>query len=159
MDQQNTNNKNMVLTVAGLVALGAAGVIYFKYFNAPTVTTQEVVGQQVVTNSTPTMTSKTSQYKNGKYMVVGDYVSPGGPEQIDVSLTLENGIVKEVMVTPKATLPGSLNFQQKFAEGISGVVVGKSLGELNVDKVSGSSLTPKGFNDAVEKIKSQALQS
>lgn len=47
-------------------------------------------------------------------------------------------------------------FQEDFAGGIKAVVVGKNLDELNVSKVSGSSLTGAGFNQALEAIKTQA---
>jgi hypothetical protein len=36
------------------------------------------------------------------------------------------------------------------------MVVGKNISELQLTKVSGSSLTPQGFMDALEKIKAEA---
>jgi hypothetical protein len=35
-------------------------------------------------------------------------------------------------------------------------VVGKKIDEVQLTKVSGSSLTPQGFNDALAKIKAEA---
>lgn len=50
----------------------------------------------------------------------------------------------------------SAEFQEKFAYGIDALVVGKSIDELDVSKVSGSSLTSGGFNNAIDQIKSEA---
>lgn len=55
-----------------------------------------------------------------------------------------------------ATDPNSKRFQGEFADGYKAQVIGKPIAEVFLTKVSGSSLTPKGFNDAVEKIKSEA---
>ena len=70
-----------------------------------------------------------------------------------MTLTLdEKGIVTKLEVDPKAETGNSVQFQGKFASGIRAEVVGKPITELDVDKVSGSSLTSKGFNQAVAKI-------
>ncbi len=98
-------------------------------------------------------------YKDGIYAHVGDYKSPAGPEQIDVKLTLKNGVIIESEVTPKATMPISKMKQEAFAKGYKTSVVGKSIKDLQLGKIAGSSLTPKGFNDAVEKIKAEAKVS
>ncbi len=45
---------------------------------------------------------------------------------------------------------------RQFIAGISDVVVGKKLDELEVDRVAGSSLTSDGFDQAVVKIKDEA---
>lgn len=96
-------------------------------------------------------------YADGTYEATGNYVSPGGKQQVAVSLTLADGVVTAVIVTPEAVDPRSQGFQEQFASGIDGVVVGVPLDELAVDKVSGSSLTSRGFADAVEQIKAEAL--
>ncbi|KXK09170.1 MAG: hypothetical protein UZ21_OP11001000228 [Microgenomates bacterium OLB22] len=49
--------------------------------------------------------------------------------------------------------------QGLFAEGYKTQVVGKSIDELKLDVVNGSSLTPKGFEDALQKIKTEAAAS
>ena len=95
-------------------------------------------------------------YKDGIYSQEGNYTSPGGAEQIGVTLTLKNGLVTEAEVTPKAERPISVKMQGVFTENFKELVIGKRIKDLNLGKVSGSSLTPKGFNDAVEKIKAEA---
>lgn len=102
-----------------------------------------------------TDSSSTAAYKDGDYTAEGDYVSPAGPSHVSVELTIADGVISDVSVTPEATNSTSKQFQTLFAGGIS-VVVGKSLDEANVSKVAGSSLTSGGFNDAIEKIKAEA---
>lgn len=97
-----------------------------------------------------------SEYVDGQYEAVGEYRSPGGDETIDVLLTLESGVVVDATVVSNATLPNSVQFQGMFVENFKEQVVGKNIDDLDLTHVSGSSLTPKGFNDAVEKIKRQA---
>ena len=103
-----------------------------------------------------TTTAAMAAYKNGIYSAVGDYMSPGGAEQIDVKVTLKDNVITDAVVVSKATRPNSKLFQGMFVSNFKGQVVGKNIDEVKLTKVSGSSLTPKGFNDALEKIKSQA---
>jgi uncharacterized protein with FMN-binding domain len=98
----------------------------------------------------------TQSYKDGTYSATGNYDSPGGPEQIEVSLTLKNGQVTESTYKGDATLGKSQKYQETFGQGYQTLVVGKSIDQLSLDVVNGASLTPKGFMDAVEKIKAQA---
>jgi len=103
-----------------------------------------------------TSTVADTQYKDGTYSAEGDYQSPGGAESIQVTLVLANGIVTDATVVSDATRPNSVSFQNLFISDFKQYVVGKNISDLNLTKVSGSSLTPKGFNDAVAKIKVEA---
>lgn len=96
------------------------------------------------------------EYADGDYQALGEYVSPAGPSEVTVELTLEGDIVTAVTVTPEATNPNSLQFQTQFADGIADVVVGQDIDTLNVSRVGGSSLTSGGFNDALAQIKAEA---
>ena len=96
-------------------------------------------------------------YTDGDYSATGDYQSPGGPEKIDVKVTLKGDIVTAVTVTPTATSGQAQRYQGEFADGVAAVVVGKKIDELKVDKVAGSSLTSDGFNAAIETIKADAV--
>lgn len=95
------------------------------------------------------------EYADGTYEASGSYNRPSGTSEVDVSITLADGVVSEVEVTPKAE-GTSRQFQEKFVSGISQEVVGKSLDDISVSKVSGSSLTSQGFNAALDEIKSEA---
>ncbi len=98
-------------------------------------------------------------YRDGMYDAIGNYVSPGGDESIKVVITIKDNIISEAEVTPEATRPMSVKFQGKFVEGYKKKVVGKNINKIKLNKVSGSSLTPKGFNDAIQKIKKDSLVS
>jgi uncharacterized protein with FMN-binding domain len=106
--------------------------------------------------STGASTSAASGYKDGTYSADGNYVSPNGTETVGVELTLAGGTVSDVNITQHPSNPNTRKFQGEFAGGIKAQIVGKKLDELNVSKVAGSSLTSGGFNEAVEKIKSEA---
>ncbi len=96
------------------------------------------------------------KYKDGSYRVVGDYNSPGGAEQIGVMIVLQNGMIVDSTVTLMATRPISVKKQEEFIAGYKQFVTGKSIDEVTLTKVSGSSLTPIGFNDALAKVKLEA---
>ncbi|WP_421741146.1 FMN-binding protein [Cellulomonas sp.] len=101
-------------------------------------------------------TSAQSGLTDGTYSATGTYESPAGQETVAVSLTLADGVVTAVEVTPEATNPTSKQFQTTFASGVADVVVGQPIDGLSVDAVSGSSLTPEGFNDALAQIVADA---
>ena len=98
-------------------------------------------------------------YTDGTYSAEGTYRSPGGAESVGVTVTLEDGIVTAATFTPHATLPKSVTMQGNFAAGYEAYVVGKSLDEISLTVVNGSSLTGKGFMDALTQIKAEATAS
>jgi len=100
--------------------------------------------------------SDDSGYTDGTYEATGNYESPAGKETIDVSVTLDSGVVSAVEVTPEATNPTSKTWQTAFASGVSDQVVGKSIDDVDLDVVSGSSLTTEGFEDALDQIAADA---
>jgi len=100
-----------------------------------------------------------SPYKDGSYTAIGTYDSPGGLDQLTVSLTLKAGIVTAAQVVSGANDRESARYQQRFISGYTPYVVGKSIDSIRLAAVSGSSLTPVGFNNALAKIKAQAAQS
>ena len=103
-----------------------------------------------------TNSATTLAYKDGTYTAVGSYVSPGGPDQISVTLTISKDIVTDASVTPMPGDNTSAKYQGIFADNYKTYVVGQDISTLNLTKVSRSSLTPKGFDDALAKIKTQA---
>jgi uncharacterized protein with FMN-binding domain len=98
----------------------------------------------------------TATYTDGTYTADGSYQTPETVEQISVTLTLADGVVTDVEVTGDPQAPETEQYQGQFIDGIADEVEGKSIDELNVSRVAGSSLTSGGFNDAVESIKEQA---
>lgn len=100
-----------------------------------------------------------ASYTDGIYEATGNYRSPAGEEEIEISIELEDGMVIAATFEGKTEHPTSAKLQGMFSEGFEAEVVGKSLDEISLTVVNGSSLTPKGFMDALEKIKADAAQS
>jgi len=96
--------------------------------------------------------------KDGTYSAAGDYDTPGGPESVHVTLTVQSGVVKAVQVTGSGGTPNAQHYEAAFESGIAGVVVGKKLAGLAVGAVSGSSLTGAGFDAALDAIRSEAAR-
>jgi len=105
---------------------------------------------------TSTGSSASGEYADGTYTADGSYQTPETVEEISVTLTVADGLVTEVEVTGDPQARESEQYQGQFIDGISDEVVGKSLDEIEVSRVAGSSLTSGGFNEAVESIKEQA---
>jgi hypothetical protein len=106
--------------------------------------------------ATPDVGAEEAGYADGDYSAEGSYSNPGGESTVKVALTISDGTISKVDVTPEATNGTSKQYQTQFAGGIADQVVGKSLDDIDVSKVAGSSLTSKGFNDAIDQIKAEA---
>jgi uncharacterized protein with FMN-binding domain len=106
----------------------------------------------------PTGGTEAGGYTDGTFSATGSYQTPGGEESIGVTVTLESGTVADVRTEPMPSNPTTELYQGKFTSGIKEQITGTPIDELNVDKVSGSSLTSGGFRDAIEQIKSEAAQ-
>lgn len=96
--------------------------------------------------------------KDGTYSATGDYMTPGGPESVHVTLAVASGVVTSVRMTASGTTPNAQHYEAAFESGISGVVVGKKLAGLSVGAVSGSSLTGQGFDQALDAIRAEAAK-
>src|SRR5215212_9682162 len=93
-------------------------------------------------------------YREGVYEAKGWY--GGLPSNVDVEITLRADRITDVQVTANATDPTSLDYQERFADAVPDVIVGMPIDEVRVSRLAGSSGTPDGFNEAIEKIKDQA---
>ena len=160
------NNKAVPYYIGGLVLIvlaGAAIAVSLKPDDSSTSDTATPTNTSTSESTaspaagTSGSTSSTGEYKDGSYTATGNYRSPGGQETLGVQLTVTDGVVAAVKVTPQATGGQSLTYQTRFASGISSVVTGKSLDStFDTSVVNGSSLTGTGFQEALESIKSQA---
>jgi uncharacterized protein with FMN-binding domain len=150
--------KSVFVGVAGLSLAGTvAGCAPAATSATPATTSGTTSGAATVPSGTAsTLASSGSLYQDGTYSADGTYVSPNGTETVGVELTLAAGTVTAVNITQHPSNPNTRKFQGEFAGGIAAQVVGKSIDELNVSKVAGSSLTSGGFNQALDKIKAEA---
>lgn len=100
--------------------------------------------------------AESRDYADGTYEASGSYQTPETLEEVTVSITLASGVITDVDVIGDPQASESRQFQAAFIGGISDEVVGKSIDEISVHRVAGSSLTSGGFNQAIEDIKEQA---
>ncbi len=144
-----------VVPLAVVVVIVVAVIALYASQNQDKSASTTMPGEQTSVTQMPS-SENTAEYTDGTYSAIGNYVSPGGPREIEVSVTLSNGVITESTFVGGADDPTSERFQGEFAENYKPMVVGKNIDEVALTKVSGSSLTPKGFTDALEKIKTDA---
>jgi uncharacterized protein with FMN-binding domain len=176
MEPENKSNKKLGITLSVIIAVAVIGVVIFMGRNSSEVasvdttsgnsngTIPQIPISQPTPAPTPTATptpvaevpKSTSVYKDGTYSATGSYMSPGGADQIGVTLTLRNDIITAVSVNMEPGDNTSARYQNKFFSGYKQYVLGKNIADVNLTKVSGSSLTPRGFDDALAQIKAQA---
>lgn len=99
------------------------------------------------------------KYADGTYTAVGTYASPAEQDNINVTLTLGNGLITDAKVENAAVNPISKKLQDMFIAGFKEQVIGKPIDGLSLTAVNGASLSSKGFIDAVTKIEQQATAS
>lgn len=97
----------------------------------------------------------TGNYADGTYSINGQY-GPIGEDTIDVHVTVKSGNVDSVEVIGHPFTSISKKHQDAFAAAINGVVDGKPLKDLKVDKVAGASWTSEAFNKALEVARQEA---
>jgi uncharacterized protein with FMN-binding domain len=153
MNSNESSKKTWIVgSVIGIAVIGSLVAWAFGMKDEGIKQPQRPVGEGV----TPEEGAQTSAYADGEYTATGVYSSPAGPEELEVKVVLAGGTITSTTVVGKATNPASQRLQNAFIESVNAEVVGKSIDEVNLGVVSGASLTPKGFNDAIAKIKVQA---
>lgn len=95
-------------------------------------------------------------YKDGTYEATGSYLTPGGEETIDLTVTIKDNKVVSTSFVSEPKNRQTVEYQGKFKENYTALVVGKNIDEISLTRVSGSSLTSTGFHDALDQIKTQA---
>ena len=153
-DGSSNDSGNQVTTDVPINTVPVAVTPVAPVAATPTVTNPTPVATKP--KSTPVTPVKTSAYADGTYSATGSYNSPAGIEKVGVSVTIKNGIVQSSTVTNEANDGTSRRYQNMFISGYKTYVTGKNVASISVGKVSGSSLTGAGFNQALAKIKSQA---
>ncbi len=112
--------------------------------------------QSTAEASAPAASGTGGTYKDGTYTADGSYQTPETVEKITVSITIAGDTVTAVKVTGDPQASETEHYQSQFIGGISAQVVGKKLDEISVSRVSGSSLTSKGFTQALATIRTEA---
>jgi len=136
-----------VLVVITVIAVGAQ--VSARKKSDPTTAT--------VAPATATATSTApAGYKDGTYSATGGFNTPGGPETIDISVTVKNGVVASTSATANSRDRESREYDTMFIDNYQQYVEGKNIANLNLSRIAGASLTPLGFNNALQQIKSDA---
>lgn len=140
--------KKLSPVIAALIVIVLVGI---------TVAVVVIAKQQERTEVSETIqTEKTSVYIDGSYAEKGRYITPGGAESIDVTLTIANNVITSVTVEGNTTRTDTAEYQAEFISGYKSLVVGKDIDTVSLSRVAGSSLTSNGFNAALELIKADA---
>lgn len=164
-ESSGPNKKAIIgIIVIVLLVIAATGAVIASNGNnkaavSDTVTTASTsprTSTSPAVDTPATSTTTSSSFKDGSYTATGTYDSPGGPQSIDVKVTLAGGVVTDSSVTQHPTDDEASDYQSRFVSGYKSQVVGKKITEINLTRVAGSSLTPIGFNSALDKIKSEA---
>lgn len=130
-----------VVTAAIVISIG--GWLLTNKNNPAANTTNEAVGPK-------------KNFTDGTYEATGNYISPNGQESVAIGVTLKDNIITDATFQGNATNPTSIRLQTLFRDGFAASVVGKPIDEVLLTVINGSSLTPKGFMEALDKIKTEA---
>ncbi len=161
MESSNSPNKAIIgIIVVALIAIAATAVIVLSNNNNQT-ESDSVATTTPSTSASPSAgTSDTveesGEFKDGTYSADGSYQTPGGRESIGVTVTLSDGVITDASVEQHASAGEAESYQSKFSSAFKSQVVGKKISEVSLTRVAGSSLTPNGFNNAIDDIESQA---
>jgi uncharacterized protein with FMN-binding domain len=110
----------------------------------------------VATATSTSSTNTSSGYKDGTYVATSDYYVPHGSEEIQVNITLKNGVITGTSIENSEYDGESAQYQEGFASEYKTYVIGKKISGLGLSYVSGASDTTQGFNDALSKIRTEA---
>ncbi len=164
MEQKRINPGVISIIVIVLIA-AAAGTVYIVGrggVESETVPTESSQTVSPATNESASIKNggandSSSEYTDGEYTAAGRYSTPGGTESVKVTLTLTRGSITKIETTGSATRGDSARYQAAFLSGYESLVVGKSIDEVSLSRVAGSSLTSGGFNRAIEAIQDEAV--
>lgn len=96
---------------------------------------------------------KESIYVDGIHTATGNYGSYDS--SISVTITLVDDVIIGIQIIPHATDRICLDLEQRFADVIPSVVVGKHIDEIEVDRLAGYNLVTDGLESAIDQIKEQ----
>jgi len=160
MDNTNNRMREIMAALAVFIVIVAI-VATAAVTNKKKPSNDAVLGTSSSTTTSTTRTSTTtssssSTYKDGQYKATGSYDSPGGSESITVSITIKGNVITDTSATSGAQDPEAQLYQDQFIGGYKQKVVGQNVASVRLSRVSGSSLTSQGFNEALAQIKQQA---
>lgn len=159
---QQSHNKKVVTTIIILIvtALLVGGGVVIAQKNKANMAGASSDNTHkkapAVTVAKPKSPSTSSIYKDGTYQATGDYESPGGSQELKLSITLQNSIITDTSAEGDHHADDSQIYQANFIAAYKQKIVGKNISDVKLSQIAGSSLTPIGFNNALDDIKNQA---
>lgn len=145
----------IVIVFIGIVT-SVVIVVQNNQNDTPNETTSSQSSNDSSNQNTESASTDVSSYKDGTYSATGSYVSPGGRESIELTVTIKDGVITSTELVQNAEDRDAKQYQASFAGGYKDLVVGKKVDEVKLSRVAGSSLTSNGFNDALNQIKEDA---
>ena len=163
-------SSTIITSIVAVLAVGAIAVFTLMGKGTTSTTDNSAEATQELTTTpsdtatttgvadmtTGTTQTQSSDYKDGTYTASATYRTPESTEPITVTLTLASDVVTDVSFTSNPQAPETHQYQSQFASGYKQFVVGKNIDDIQISRVSGSSLTSMGFKAALEKIKAEA---
>lgn len=161
MEETRDNRKIIVTFLAvAIIAIVVVAAVAASPKKKSSNTSSAVSSAGASNSSSPTApttgSNSNASFKDGSYTATGSYESPGGNESITVHVTLQNGVITASSADSGAQDPEASEYQSMFISGYKSHVVGKKIASVNLSRVSGSSLTSQGFNEAIKQIENQA---
>lgn len=155
------NINKFIKFIGAVLVIGLVAFLFFRSKDSkeemstttPTPDSSVPAASELPPSDSPAVQRK---YKDGTYSAQGGYRSPAQDETMSIELVIENDAVSKATFFENPSNPTTAKMQGQFKAGFEQFVVGKNIDEINLTVVNGSSLTPKGFMDALAKIKVQA---
>lgn len=155
---ESSSPSSTVGTIIGIIAvvviLAIAGFAYKWHAKQNTKIAMATEKKMSPQPTSPAMAK--TLFKDGTYTAEGDYMTHVGQEHIKVTVTLKKNIITSADVISEASDPMSKHYQASFISGYKPLVVGKDITTVHLGKVAMSSLTPGGFNSALQTIEQKA---
>ena len=95
---------------------------------------------------------------DGAFTYDVSYLTPKGATEMTAAFTVTDNVISDVTLTGNPQHKTSLQYQQTLQAELGSLVIGKDLSSVSAlpAKVSGSSLTPGGFNQALAQLQAEA---
>ncbi len=145
------SNKSIVFSLALVVVLAGLGYTVMMKTDAGTVPVSTPSG------SFPESPEVSVEETTKRIGIVTTYTDPAGEAEVGFTVVVDaNGTIvdasAEVLGTNDITKVRQTAFAADFAEAVKG----KKIAELTaIDRVGGSSLTTKAFNDSLDELRAQ----
>jgi len=126
----------------------------------PVVQVEAALEAEAVAVETPPVLdteAETNATLNGNYSYEVSYATPPGVTPLTANFTLENDMITAVSLAGNPQHQTSIQYQKLIQDELNTLIVGQDYEMVAAlpNKVAGSSLTPGGFNKALEQLQAE----